>query len=453
MWEVENPSIKPVIHKVEYLGRGLEPTAARGLIAANGGEEAGWQMIRPTAGSALVDVVKYLPGAQFSITERGSDTPLTTVTSDENGQARPDAGITFEADTVYEIRETSAPEGYRQSEGVWTFRATDYRNVRGFDGTIDIWVPNQTETGRIVISKLDSVSGLPLYQDVNFQITRLIPDPAGEHEVDGQTYSASRAFTDRRNANTRAANGSTATINNMSFGTYLIQETSTPDGYQENSQNYYVTITREENDTTAIIYNEPLTVTFNLAKVDYGGPMDGMEGAEFDLSAVDASLENSAWYTAENQVPGQRYRLIETRAPQGAELLIEPMYFTINPRTAGGYSVDIEGVGNEYPAAIIDENGQLVNSESGQPIDASLGQWVSQIGNRDAEDANSVTIALFNMPGVAAELPRTGGVGIWISILLGTLVLLAGAVGDGTTPKRVISTNPCGVTGRGNRRG
>ncbi len=174
--------------------------------------------------------------------------------------------------------------------------------------------------------------------------------------------------------------------------------------------------------------NTSETVKLHLVKVskdtfDHGDIAGALiEGAEFELQEVSDVSEQTGEstvlqfdpelnkFSTEELTPG-RYRLVETKAPKDVDgrsysLLVAPIEFEIR---------------------IVKENGQSkvqVDFDSGEimarqiPTEDSPGQW-----NLSSSDA---VIAVANVR--QGNLPKTGGVGVQLPILLGGALIAAGAL-------------------------
>ncbi|MCD7918518.1 MAG: CHAP domain-containing protein, partial [Clostridiales bacterium] len=197
----------------------------------------------------------------------------------------------------------------------------------------------------------------------------------------------------------------TYTLTNLTAGNYYVEETlgsttsgytyvsttSTPDGTTgTTSANFTVT---NGNTSTVTFTNtyQKATTSIILKKVDSKNNNTTLSGAVFTLSGSNSTYttKTDGTVTIENITYGTEYTLTETTAPDGYNLLTEPIKFTIS----GSGTVTFTSGNENGVASATTENGSIV-------------------------------ITVKNEAGYV--LPSTGGSGTWLYTLTGT-VLCCGA--------------------------
>ena len=173
---------------------------------------------------------------------------------------------------------------------------------------------------------------------------------------------------------------------------------------------------------------QPGTFNFDLSKVN-GVPKkqgdafvyDPLAGAQFELTYLDAdnpqkiagSVEG-AQFKWENLATG-RYKLTETRAPDGGYLLLsKPVFFRVKKE---GDQTKLFILANEN-----DKDGTEVTSDN---AGTSLTFPVIEFAQTSSDAGIQVSMKVANSK--VGELPKTGGHGVFAQILLGLLVVLTGA--------------------------
>lgn len=148
-----------------------------------------------------------------------------------------------------------------------------------------------------------------------------------------------------------------------------------------------------ENDTVSV------KIDLSVEKVSFDDKPQPLEGAEFTLNKVDGDNREPVGVIRDGETkivdlqPGNRYELVETKAPSGYQLLSRPIYFNIAVGESGKPEIVIEGGKDQYPEISIQE---------------------------DEKDSNHTVMQVADIR--KGDLPNTGGRG------LGGLALLASVV-------------------------
>lgn len=155
------------------------------------------------------------------------------------------------------------------------------------------------------------------------------------------------------------------------------------------------------------IANETVSVKIDLSveKVGFDNKEQKLEGAEFTLYKVDSNgtrnpvkaLRGTDLRVDDLQV-GATYELVETKSPQGYQLLHRPVVFDIKAGEDGKPTIELEGGAEQYPEVSI-------------RID-------------EKEDTHSIIQVADIRKG---DLPVTGGRGLGWLVLLGSFLAVSAA--------------------------
>ena len=156
------------------------------------------------------------------------------------------------------------------------------------------------------------------------------------------------------------------------------------------------------------IANETVTVKIDLSveKVGFDNKEQALEGAEFTLNRVNADgtqelvkiLKGTDLRVEDLQV-GAKYELVETKSPQGYQLLTRPVVFSIKSGDDGKPTIGLEGGAEQYPEVSIRIDEKDENHSIMQVADIRKG-----------------------------DLPVTGGQGLGRLVLLGSLLVVAALI-------------------------
>ncbi|PMC64994.1 hypothetical protein CJ203_02985 [Corynebacterium tuscaniense] len=176
----------------------------------------------------------------------------------------------------------------------------------------------------------------------------------------------------------------------------------------------------------------PTTFKFKLNKVDAHDNSVALDGAQFKLEGLDkgntdpkdpVSVDGAGKgeFNWDKLKPG-RYKLTETKAADGGYLLVNPVYF----RVASVTEPDGDKVKRVTKLYILaDENDQKGTEVTPDNADQIVGFPIVEFRQTEKDGSVQITMKLANTK--TGELPKTGGNGVFIQILLGVLLLLAGA--------------------------
>lgn len=245
------------------------------------------------------DSEKVLAGATFHITnEDGYD---ATETTDESGLIHMKSLVEGE----YTVQETKAPEGYVLNDKPFTV------TVEAGQTTSKV-IQNEKQKGTLIVQKLDADNSDAL-ANATFKIV-------GPND---------QVYTEVSNAKGEI------TLANVPIGTYTIEETKAPEGYELNSKVFTVEITTNSTMTQVVTNQKetPKTGTLKLHKVD-GETNEPLAGAEFtikgkDFEQVVTSDENGLIDVIE--LPIGTYTIEETKAPEGYYLAKQSFQAVITP--------------------------------------------------------------------------------------------------------------------------
>ena len=169
---------------------------------------------------------------------------------------------------------------------------------------------------------------------------------------------------------------------------------------------------------------KPTTFKFKLNKVDAQDNNMGLDGAEFKLEGLDAGNKGEQKLAdVQGSAKGEfnwdklkhgRYKLTETKAADGGYLLVKPIYFRV---VKDGDQTRLYILSGPQ-----DKTGTEVTADNAGDI---YGFPVVGFSQESKDGSVQVTMKLANTK--TGEMPKTGGHGVFIQILLGVLLLLAGA--------------------------
>ena len=255
----------------------------------------------------------------------------------------------------------------------------------------------------------------------------------------------------------------TYSLDEVSYGKYLVKEISAPDGYVVDNNYYPVSVSNANsinivsNKDNNLFVNEAIKGTVQLTKIDNDYPDNKLSGAEFTVYASDRMTEIGVLSEIENGVyslSGLRYGeyyLKETKAPEHFNIDDNYYYFQIlkdgetvkitnsgagegvfinSPKFGSlkiiktsadnrveGFSFLVKGTtytGQDYEETFVtDENGIILieNLRAGEYIvheirnDASAGYVLPDDKTIIIEDETSLTIGMYNGK---EEAPDTG---------------------------------------------
>ncbi|MBW8384213.1 MAG: hypothetical protein K0M69_17050, partial [Youngiibacter sp.] len=186
----------------------------------------------------------------------------------------------------YELKETSAPEGYLFNEDPIDVE------INGVE-TVIKRVTNELIRATVKVIKYDE--NMNLLEGAEFTLTD------GEYTETATTNSEGIAI-----------------FENVPYGEYMLSETEAPEGYLLSSNEEQVVIDGSEEELEFEFVNSLITGTVKVTKYDEDENL--LEGAEFTLTDgeyTETATTNSEGIAIFENVPYGEYILSETEAPEG----------------------------------------------------------------------------------------------------------------------------------------
>ena len=254
-YSATNYRIRPTVAKIDYVARGLPDQGAALEVSK---KHPGSTAIRR---HGAWEVVKYLPGAAFDLREGDKDgAVIQHIETGDDGKA--EITVDLDPDKSYVLVETEAPQGYAAAENPVTFiPATMMQFEPGREkGMFTVYVPNARETGRIVVSKTDMNSGLPLLDgqaEFTAQKVNKVTDGSEKENdivIDGVRY---RPDPDEK-AHTKktSKSGGVATFDKLSHGTWIVRETAAAKDFVVDDAPAIFEVSRNESSHTFVFANQ-----------------------------------------------------------------------------------------------------------------------------------------------------------------------------------------------------
>ena len=173
---------------------------------------------------------KALAGAEFKVFDKNGN-ELGKITTDENGQATTRDKIKLYAGIEYKVKETKAPDGYRESNWEKTF-SSDYNGSIEYH-EVNLSVENTKMKGKFELYKVDSVSGNKL-AGAEYEIF----DESGKSVFKGTTNSDGYLTCE------------------LPLGKYSYKETKAPENYVLDEKTYTFEFTEDGQVFTTTQKNE-----------------------------------------------------------------------------------------------------------------------------------------------------------------------------------------------------
>ncbi len=259
------------------------------------------------------------------------ETSKVTITKIDNETEEPLAGATFEVkdstgrivatwtsttssyviknlpNGTYTLQETKAPDGYVLNDKVVEFTISDTNR------NISIRFRNKKVERNATIIKIDSVTKDPVAG-----ATLVVKDSDGNIIEEFVTTTEPHKLT------------------GLKDGTYTVEETKAPAGYEKTDKIYEFTVNKDNRDVTVTIENTAIEKLVNILKVDAatGNPIAGatLVVKDSDGNIIEEFVTTTEPHTITGLKDGE-YTVEETKAPAGYKKSDEIYKFTISDET------------------------------------------------------------------------------------------------------------------------
>ena len=208
---------------------------------------------------------------------------------------------------TYTLQETKAPDGYILNDKVVEFTITDTNR------NISIRFRNRELERNATIIKIDSITKQPVAG-----ATLVVKDSEGNVIEEFVTTTEPHKLTD------------------LEDGTYTVEETKAPAGYEKTDEIYEFTVDKDHRDVTVTIENTPIEKLVNILKVDAatGNPLAGatLVVKDSEGNVIEEFVTTEEPHTITGLKDGE-YTVEETKAPEGYKKSDEIYKFTISDET------------------------------------------------------------------------------------------------------------------------
>ena len=208
---------------------------------------------------------------------------------------------------TYTLQETKAPSGYVLNDKVVEFTISDTNR------NISIRFRNKELERNATIIKIDSVTKEPVAG-----ATLVVKDSEGNVVEEFVTTIEPHKLTD------------------LEDGTYTVEETKAPSGYEKTDEIYEFTVDKVHRDVTVTIENTPIEKLVNILKVDAatGNPLAGatLVVKDSEGNVIEEFVTTEEPHTITGLKDGE-YTVEETKAPEGYKKSDEIYKFTISDET------------------------------------------------------------------------------------------------------------------------
>ncbi len=275
-----------------------------------------------------------LEGAVFKIVDQNGLDVRTDLTTDKDGKI----SVSDLRPGDYQFIETKAPEHYDLNQTPINFTVEKSQTT-----TASVTAKNSLTKGAVELTKVDDIDGATL-QGAIFKIV----------DMNGN---------DVRSDLTTNKDGKIS-VSDLRPGDYQFIETKAPTGYDLNAKPIPFTITKGQSQVTSVTALNSLTTgSIELTKVDmdHNGTL---EGAIFNILDQDGKVIREGLKTDEhgklivNDLKPGNYQLVETKAPEGYQLDVSPINFTIEKAqatplqiTVSNKKIDSSSGGEDKPIA------------------------------------------------------------------------------------------------------
>lgn len=208
---------------------------------------------------------------------------------------------------TYTLQETKAPDGYILNDKVVEFTITDTNR------NISIRFRNRELERNATIIKIDSITKQPVAG-----ATLVVKDSEGKVIEEFVTATEPHKLTD------------------LEDGTYTVEETKAPAGYEKTDEIYEFTVDKDHRDVTVTIENTLIEKLVNILKVDAatGNPLAGatLVVKDSEGNVIEEFVTTEEPHTITGLKDGE-YTVEETKAPEGYKKSDEIYKFTISDET------------------------------------------------------------------------------------------------------------------------
>lgn len=309
------------IENAYYVGKTSNGNDTQRMVPANAYFISGKFNVAFSAASGSIRIKKtdsesgaVLSGAVFTVYKDAActGTPVGTITTDKSG-----VGSLNVPYGTYYVKETTAPSGHFLDSRILTFIVNSAN-----EATATVQTVTNVPYGSLSVTKTDKISGQKL-ANAEFQLTS-----AKDVSYDGTIYKAGTAI----GGTMKTTASGVVSWNKLPYGSYMLKETSAPNGYNTATYSEGITINSTSSNVSKVITNVPLG-SIEITKIDSDSEETYLSGAEFSVSTVNAITYKGKAYAAGSvvaklttdangkaalsELPLGKYTLTETKAPSG----------------------------------------------------------------------------------------------------------------------------------------
>ena len=311
---------------------------------------------------------KPLVGAKFKIWSVGNDPEgkkigySKTFTTDEKGKI----AVTKLKLGTYKYQEIEAPKGYVLDNTVRSFKLT-YKNSSTSVVTSAGTVKNKMPRGNFELIK-SGTDGTKL-AGAEYKIWSVGNDPEGTPINFNKTYKTDK-------------NGSIK-VTGLKLGTYKYKEVKAPDGYVlDETVGEFKLSYKDQNTAVVGTSTKRVDKKIEASKLDVNGKL--VAGAELkvvdkDNKVVDSWTSTGTVHKIKNLVEGQKYTLVEVKAPKGY-VLANPVEFTVSENKE---TQTVKMIDQQVSLIKTDVDGNIVTGATFEIKDKENGKVVDTVSPMD----------------------------------------------------------------------
>ena len=247
------------------------------------------------------DLMKYDSSIRISTLTPKEE--YTKIAEDEDGELLMSSSVEVRSDNGKETAKTGLT--VPQSDKLYTITDTN-RNI-------SIRFRNRELERNATIIKIDSITKQPVAG-----ATLVVKDSEGKVIEEFVTTTEPHKLTD------------------LEDGTYTVEETKAPAGYEKTDEIYEFTVDKDHRDVTVTIENTPIEKLVNILKVDAatGNPLAGatLVVKDSEGNVIEEFVTTEEPHTITGLKDGE-YTVEETKAPEGYKKSDEIYKFTISDET------------------------------------------------------------------------------------------------------------------------